>query len=199
MLEQIAISHVLIWVPFSHPHHSIQQEKPSFYDELSLKVVPVFQTNTPIYLDENLLAAWLCNYSFYLKLNIQLVKNIGCNVQSNLCSKFLIALVWWSRKQLNSNLSFIFQFAKGHFSKSPSSNDGSEVASYAHNLWVAILLILWFEVGFSNHIYNKEDFHNCNMHNLLKNFKEGFVGICIIYVLNLSFLCPQIDFISHSR
>ena len=34
--------------PSGHPRRSIQQEKPSFYDEQSSRVVPIFQTSSSV-------------------------------------------------------------------------------------------------------------------------------------------------------
>ena len=131
------------------------------------------------------------NHNFW---KLEVIENTGCTILSNLCLKFLIPLVWWRREQLNSNLSVIFQSAKVHASKASSSNDGIEVISYTQNFRIAILSILWFDVGFGNYSYIKEDHLIYNMH---KSTKKGFnVCICIVYVLNLTCSFHQICFMS---
>ena len=164
MLVQIAIFHILMYegllvilVTISNKRNQVSMM--NNHQELCLYFKPVLQFS------------WMKIFSCMShvitgsQFQFKKIKNknssnseTGCNFLYNLSLKFLIALVWWRREQFNSYLNFIFQFTKVHFTKSSSSNDGFEVISNAHNLRVAIPLILWSDIGFGNHTYNKEDF-----------------------------------------
>ena len=100
-----------------------------------------------------------------------------CTLISYFSSKFFIPLLWWWWMQLNSNLSFVCQNTQVNLSKASFSNNGFEVISYCHNLAVAILMIVQFDVGFLNHLYSKGNYCNYKMEIKKKNFKLSCMGI----------------------